>query len=241
MDMAGCKYIIATLFVCILGNINAQVTEGKIIFERKTNLEKKFDDARMAEMIKNNKTKIDNFEMFFNEQECVFKPIPSTEVDELSWATTKNTVYQNIETEERMSILDLMGNQVFVKDTMEVREWKITDSKRNIAGYECIKSIWQKDDSTRIYAWFAPAIVPSVGPEMFTGLPGAILGLATEDGGIIYFAKEVKAMNVPLTTFEYKVGKNDIYTVEGLRKDLMQRFGNQPWGARMINDLFRWF
>lgn len=241
MDMAGIKYCMIAVAITLMGASYAQVTEGKIIFERKTNLEKKFDDARMAEIIKNNKSKIDNFEMYFNEKESVFKPIPSTEVDELSWATTKNTVYQNIETEERMSILDLMGNQVFVKDTMETREWKITDSKRNIAGYECTKSIWQKDDSTRIYAWFAPAIVPSVGPEMFTGLPGAILGLATEDGGIIYFAKEVKAMNVPTTTFEYKVGKNDIYTVEGLRKDLLARFGTQPWGKRMINDLFRWF
>ncbi len=238
--MAGTKYLLIAFVTLILSSVNAQVTEGRIIFERKTNLEKKFDDSRMAEMIKNNKSKIDNFEMYFNEKESIFKPIESTEPDPISWATTRNTVYQNIETKNRMSILDLMGNLAYVKDTMDIRVWKVTDSKRNIAGYDCIKAIWQKDDSTRIYAWFAPAIVPSVGPEMFNGLPGAILGLATEDGGIIYFAKEVKAMNVPAAKFEYKTGK-DIYTVEGLRKYLMGQFGTQPWGKRMIDDLFRWF
>ncbi|MCX6292662.1 MAG: hypothetical protein NT126_13025 [Bacteroidetes bacterium] len=36
------------------------------------------------------------------------------------------------------------------------------------------------------------------GPESFVGLPGAILGLATEDGSVIYFAKNVEAVKQEL-------------------------------------------
>src|SRR5690606_33910871 len=160
------------------------------VFERKTNLLKRFDDPQFKDFLKDNKVKIDNFELLFNDTSCVFRPIPTETVDELAWATTKNTVYQNLNTEERISVLDLWGNTVYVRDSMKQREWKITESTRNIAGYDCRKAMWQKDDSTRIYAWYAIDLVPSIGPEMFSGLPGTILGLATEDGGIIYFAKE---------------------------------------------------
>lgn len=240
--MAGSK----TLFGCICAILlatgtHAQITSGKIVFERKTNLLKKFDDPQFKDFLKDNKTKVDMFELYFNDTSCVFKPQPTEVVDELAWTTTKNTVYQNLNTGERMSVMDLWGNQVYVKDSMGSRQWKITDSRRHIGKYECRKAVWEKDDSTRIYAWFSVDIVPPVGPEMFSGLPGAILGLATEDGGIIYFAKEVTIQEVDPKVLKYDSGKNDIYTVEQLREELTKRFAKQPWGQRAIADLFRWF
>ncbi len=239
--MAGIKQALVIVALLVVGNIQAQITEGRIVFERKTNLLKKFGDADFAEMFKENKTKIDKFEMLFNDSSCVFKPIESEEEDQLAWTTNKNTIYQNLKTTERMSVLDLWGNSVFVKDTVKSKNWQITESRRNIANYECRKAIWQKDDTTRIYAWFSVDVIPSVGPELFSGLPGTILGLATEDGGIIYFATEVKAQSVPAEKLAYKVGKNEIYTVEKIRKELEERFASQPWGKRALIDLFRWF
>jgi GLPGLI family protein len=239
--MVGIKHITAIIALLFISNGFTQITEGKIIFERKTNLLKKFNDSRMAEMLKDQKIKVDMFELYFNETNCAFKPIESAESDQFSWTTSKNTVHQNISTQERISIMDLYGNKVYVKDSITSKQWQITDSRRTIANYECRKAIWQKDDSTRIYAWFSTDIVPSVGPEMFAGLPGAILGLATEDGGIIYFAQEVIVMGVAPEKFEYQLGKNELYTVEKLRTELEARFANQPWGKRAIVDLFRWF
>lgn len=241
MVMGGIKRIVSVLAVMIVSYSNAQITEGRIVFERKTNMLKKFDDPQFAEMFKENKIKIDRFEFLFNDSMCVFKPIVEDIEDPFSWATNKNTVYQNLNTKERMSVLDLWGSSVFVQDSMSARQWKITDSRRTIANYECRKAIWQRDDSTRIYAWFSTEIVPSVGPELFSGLPGTILGLATEDGGIIYFATEVKAESIPIEKLTYKVGKNEIYSVEKIQDELTKRFASQPWGKRALADLFRWF
>ena len=92
---------------------------------------------------------------------------------------------------ERVSIYNLFGDRKTVKDEIVKRTWKITERKRNIAGYSCRRAIWSKNDSTRIYAWYTDQITSSTGPETFNGLPGTILGLATEDGGVVYFAKIV--------------------------------------------------
>ncbi len=240
--MAGIRILLAFLFLVGLGNATmAQITSGKIVFERKTNLVKRFDDPRMKRFInENNKIKVDVFTLYFNDTCSVFKPVVTDEKDETSWMTTKNTYYQNIKTKEQLSILALFGQDVYLLDSVPNRGWKITESKRMIGKYECRKAIYQKNDTTRIYAWFSVDIVPSVGPEGFSGLPGTILGLATEDGGIIYFAKSVEAMQPKKEELTYAVGKNKTYTMKEFRLKIEKDYGNTPWGKRMFDDLFRW-
>ena len=129
---------------------------------------------------------------------------------------------------------------MYVEDTVLQRKWKVTDSKRTIAGYSCRKVIWYKNDSTRIFAWYADAIVPPVGPESFGNLPGAILGLATEDGGVIYFAKNVDISKPSIADLTPQKSKNKIYSTTELRKKLEKDFGKNPWGKAMIREVFSW-
>jgi GLPGLI family protein len=231
-----------TILLLIIGlNAFSQVNAGKIIFERKTNLEKKFTDGRMKKMLgEGNKIRTELFELYFNDTCSIFKPILSDEADPLNWTTNKNTVYQNFNTNQKLSILGIWGQQIYVNDTNSSRNWKITENKRTIANYECYKAIWQKDDSTRIYAWFSIDLVPSVGPEGFNGLPGTILGLATEDGGIIYFAKSVETIAPKKEIFNIDLRKKDIYTMPELKAKIEKEFGNSPMGKRVFVDLFRW-
>lgn len=218
----------------------AQISSGRIVFERKTNLEKKFDDARMKEWLRGKKTKVDQFELLFNDSMSIFKPIITDELDKMSWATSKNTVVQNFATNEKMTELDLSGSKIYVTDTNKNREWKITESKRTIGTYKCRKAVFQKDDSTRIYAWYSIDIIPSVGPEGFWGLPGAILGLATEDGGIIYFAQDVELIEPKLEDFVLAGKKKKVFTPADLRIELEDKLAGSPWGKRMIDEVFRW-
>jgi GLPGLI family protein len=104
----------------------------------------------------------------------------------------------------------------------------------------CRKAIWEKNDSTRIYAWFSVDIVPSIGPEGFGGLPGAILGLATEDGGVIYFAKKVDTGQVSPKSLEYEK-TNKFSTIEELKFKLESRFSGKPWGKGIVEDIFKWY
>ena len=216
-----------------------QISSGKITYERKTNLYKKYKNDDVQEWLGNeNKNKVDVFELYFNDSMSVFKPQDSDIRDRMSWATTHNTVYQNLNSNKRLSIKDLWGEKFYVEDTLWKRQWKITDSKRNIAGYNCRKAIWQANDTTRIYAWYAEELMPSTGPETFNGLPGVILGMATEDGGEIYFAKTVEVGPQPLTTLAPAKVKGKVYQTAEIKAKMEKDFGKNAWGKEMIKNMF---
>ena len=217
----------------------AQIMNGKIVYERKTNLYKKFKDDDVRDWLKDeDKDKTDFFELYFNDSISIFMPQESDLKETMSWATSKNTVYQNFKKNYRLTVKEVWGDPLFVEDTLKTRKWKITESKRNICGYTCRKAIWQANDSTRIYAWYCDEIIPNVGPESFYGLPGAIMGISTEDGGVIYFAKSVEISNPDMSVLMPKKIKNKIYNSAELKVKLTKDFGKSSWGRAMIRDVF---
>jgi GLPGLI family protein len=236
------KYVLVLSFLVVLGgNAFAQITSGKIVYERRTNLYKKFKDEDVKDWLKEeDKNKVDVFELYFNDSMSVFKPQESDLAEKMSWATSKNIVYQNMNTNTRLSIKSIWGEQLYLQDTVYKRQWKITDNKRSISGYSCRKAIWKVNDSTSIYAWYTDDIVPTVGPESFCGLPGAILGLATEDGGVIYFAKSIEILKPDMIALQPKKTKNKIYSSAELKVKLQKDFGKYPWGKVMIKETFAW-
>ena len=134
----------------------------------------------------------------------------------------------------------MWGESIYVKDVLVKREWKVTERKRKIAGYECRRAIWVKNDSTKIYAWYTDAILPSCGPETFNGLPGTILGLATEDGGVVYFAKSVKEQYADINEMLPNTKKKDVLTEDELKAQLEKRSKSNPWMKNVINEIFAW-
>ncbi len=237
---AGIKLLITIILLPQL-LFGQYMESGRITFERRTNLEKRFKDQRMKRMItEENKIRNESFYLYFNDTASIFKPIPVDKTDDLSWMTTKNSYLQNLNTGTQLILLALFGQNLYIMDSLPVRQWKITDAKRTICGYECRKAIYEKNDTTRIYAWYTPALIPSVGPEGFSGLPGTILGLATEDGGIIYFAKKIEAIVPKQEDFKIDIGKSKTTTLNELKIKIEKEYGNTPWGKRMFDDLFRW-
>ncbi len=245
ISKAGIKSLLIGLIVLFYySTVQGQVSKGRIVFERKTNLKKRYgDNPRMKNFItEENKYRIENFELFFNDTTCVFRPIaddsPSGE-GFLKYLTTHNTVYQNIQSREKFIAMDLWGSTAYIKDSMDYRQWKMTESSRFIGGYKCRKAIWEMNDSTRIYAWYSVDVVPSIGPEGFEGLPGAILGMATEDGSVIYFAKEVKEMDPPAGVLSYDEKGKDVYSEEEMKSMLMERM--KQWvKPKDLEAMFQW-
>ncbi|MBK8846134.1 MAG: GLPGLI family protein [Bacteroidetes bacterium] len=232
-------YIVIVVLIALCQESHAQIRHGKIVYERKTNLYKKLKSDDAKDWLKeSDKIKIDVFELYFNDSITLFKQQESDLREYYAWATIKNMVYQNNNTGERLTIKKIWNEEFVLKDSLVRRDWKITDSKRNICGYNCRKAIWQANDSTRIYAWYCTEIELSIGPENFIGLPGAILGLATEDGGVIYFAKSVDQTNPSPENLQLKKTKAKVYKTNELKAKLEKEFGKDRWGKEMIENNF---
>jgi GLPGLI family protein len=187
-----------------------------------------------------NKIRIERFSLFFNDTASLFSYIVPDQEDKMSWATMKNTVAQDLKNDQKTVLMDFWGTPLLVVDSVSIRQWKITDKTRKIAGYECTRAIWQKDDTTRIYAWFTTDIFPTVGPETMTGLPGAILGLATEDGGVVYFATSVEVLVPTQEQITMQKKKSKEYTDEELYAELKSKLEGQPFGPRVLKEIFFW-
>ena len=234
------KNISVILLILNINVTSGQITHGVILYERKTNLLKKYKRPESRRWLRGEKVKIDRFNLHFSPEKSVFIPVESAVPSKADWATSKNTVLQNFDNNERVSIYNLFGDRKTVKDELVKRTWKITERKRTIAGYSCRRAIWSKNDSTRIYAWYTDQIIASTGPETFNGLPGTILGLATEDGGVVYFAKIVneKYQNMDEIISDIKIKKT--YTEKELKEELELKSKSNPWMGRIINYLFEW-
>ena len=234
------KYLITFIFLFNIQYSNGQITHGVILFERKTNLLKKYDSPESQRWLRGEKVKIDRFNLHFTPEKSIFLPLESAVPSKTDWATSKNTVVQDFEKEERICVYTLFGESKVVKDNIVERDWKITERKRNIAGYSCRRAIWNKNDSTRIYAWYTDQLVPSTCPETFNGLPGTILGLATEDGGVVYFAKLVqeKYQNVDELVSDIKI--KNFSTEKELKDELIKKSKSNPWMSKVVTYLFEW-
>ena len=232
------------MFFCIyfftLNTIQSQIKSGKITYERKTNLYKKFkNNGDVKEWLKEeDKNKLDVFELYFNDSLSVFKAQESDLVERMSWSTNKNSVYQNRITNKRLTIKTIWGERFLLDDSIRLSKWKITENKRNVCGYQCRKAILNVNDSTRLYAWFCSELDATIGPESLGGLPGVILGLATEDGGVIYFAKTVEIIKPTLEFLLPKKSKEKLYKTAELKAQITKDFGKEKWGKMMLYNQF---
>lgn len=241
MSKVGGKIILVLALIVSSQSYSQILMRGKITFERRTNLYKMFDDERMRKMIdEKNKIKVDNFALYFNDSVSLFSYVAPEGGDPMSWMTMKNTVYVNWKADRREVFYDFWGTSIILQDSTVDRQWKITEKTRMIAGYECTRAIWQKNDTTRIYAWFTTDIAPTVGPEVIGGLPGAVLGLATEDGGIVYFATSVEKVPPTEAQLERPKTKGKEYSPEALRAELIEKMKGEPYAQRVIDGIFFW-
>lgn len=229
--------VIPALILCI-NLCKAQITSAKITYERKTNLYKKFKDSQVKEWLQEeDKIKIDYFELFVNDTMSLFRPQESELREVRSWMTSKNTVYQFPKRNFRYTIKDMWGEELHLTDSLYKRQWHVTESTRKIAGYSCRKAVWRANDSTRIYAWFSYDLLPSSGPESFNGLPGTILGLATEDGGVVYFAKKVEILK-PEPAILQLPKKKKIRTTSDVKAQLTKDYGKEKWFKNVLTENF---
>lgn len=233
--------------ICLCGSVFAQMSQGVITYERTINLWKKYkyySDIKKW-FPEKDKYRKDVFELHFNDTVSVF--LPTIEEMNNSWTANCNTVTNYYNRNWTESKLYYGSDQILVQDSLIRHKWKITDKWRKIADYDCRQAVFQFDDTLRIYAWFTTAVQPSVGPESYWDLPGAILGLATEDGSITYFATKVESKPLDWINIKQRFNTKKARSREEVKTLLGDKLPNKEkdteyskYLKQAIRDVFLW-
>ena len=121
------RLLIVNIIFCFLlcGRMKSQISSAKITYERKTNLYKKFKEHDVEDWMKEeDKIKIDYFELLVLDTCSLFKPQESDLKETFSWATSKNTVYQNFNSRTRYVIKPMWGEELHLTDSLFNRKWQ---------------------------------------------------------------------------------------------------------------------
>jgi len=186
------KHFLITCFIFSSALLFAQtkfITSGKIEFERKTNVYRLYfsdmENNSFMEMIKKNtpQFKIDYFDLIFTEEKSLYRPGRDADVPKKSSffgssTATDNVVYKDLKNETSTSNKQVYESKFLLTDSLRRIDWKMLDETRTIAGFECRKAVGRICDSVVIVAFYTDEIIPSSGPESFSGLPGMILEIA---------------------------------------------------------------
>jgi GLPGLI family protein len=229
---------------------------GQITFEKRTNahaLTKKayanVRDQLTLQIIEQNMKNTpqfttEEFSLQFGEQKSVYRFVRKTSEEGYSIVpvmlgsnASERTNYFDFEQNLQVSQRTFRENPYLIKDLPMQIDWKITDETREIAGFLCRRANALIYDSVYVVAFYTDRILVEGGPEIYTGLPGMILGLALPHDHVTWFATKVEDKPVTIAPLAVpKKGKE--LTWEGMREEVLKAYGKNT-SEKVINNLIK--
>lgn len=120
------------------------------------------------------------------------------------------------------------GERRVYEEEWEKPQWEVTDSVKNILGYECFKAI-ASYRGRRWTAWFAPEIPVQDGPWKLCGLPGLILEAYDTRHEYSFTATGLRQNGIP------DVGYMAYDDKRGVTKQLRDKYFNDWWKYKNSN------
>lgn len=191
------RSFIYLLIFLIAHSVVAQdfLTKGTIEFEMKTNTRRLYSemvkgkDAQMSiRMGDGPEFQVIKKKLLFNGDKVLYL----ADEKESFWGSMSTLVFTDLKKGVSVFKGSMIIDDMVFEDSIKHIRWKIEDETRLIAGFKCRKAIGVIMDSVYVVAFYCPEIIPQGGPEMFSGLPGMILGLAIPRMYTTWFATKVQ-------------------------------------------------
>lgn len=103
---------------------------------------------------------------------------------------------------------NLPGEDVVYTVRMDDLTWTLTDSVKNILGYECQQAVADYH-GRRWIAWFAPEVPVQEGPWQLCGLSGLIFEAQSEGGEFSFEITSLEQESQPM--IEFQVNEQDLF------------------------------
>jgi GLPGLI family protein len=155
-------------------------------------------------------------ELIFNDQASYLKPAEMMEGDKLKLniaatiAEGLGEIYSDYTTLSTLTVDESLGERLLVSDSFARFDWQLTNEKRVINGYNCVKAVGtrnvRRDDSYKkgsVEAWFCPEIPIPTGPAGYGGLPG-----------LIFAVEESKAASYILTSINFDINPKELSKIK---------------------------
>ena len=125
-----------------------------------------------------------------------------------SWRKDAYSIHRDFEKNATRDLITMLGKTYLVEDTLVPQQWKIHNDLKEVAGHVCMNATWEDTlKKQKIVAWFAQDIPLSAGPERFCGLPGLILEVDVNNGGMIVSADRITMHRITKELEQSKKGK----------------------------------
>jgi len=200
------KYLFLLSIMTAAGVAHAQpsspIHQGTIHYERKIDVHRHLPDPQMRATVPQFQTAA--YDLSFNDSISVYKATPKDEAPDPFEASGGNRIvmrfggpgddgilYQNHASGRLLEEATLEEKKYLISDSVGDLSWKLSDETSSVLGHACKKATATSIRGLKLVAWYSEDITAPVGPEKFGGLPGAILRLDADSGGIAFTATRI--------------------------------------------------
>lgn len=191
--------IVGIFLLIVMAPAAAQdfIMRGKIEYEVKKNLARMMSEVNPESDYFSNSTKysVTYRDLIFTPEQFIYMATPK-KIGSSYGGYNESIVFTDLNKQQRIIKKRFLEDEYVFSDTVHTIKWKIENEMRTIAGWKCRKAIGRVYDSVYIVAFYCPEIIPQGGPEMISGLPGMILGLAIPRYYTTWFATRVEIIGV---------------------------------------------
>ncbi len=107
-----------------------------------------------------------------------------------------NKMYTNFADKKQIEQREFMTRMFLIEKDLGVSDWKLTGNEKTILGYTCQEATRDGKDSSKIVAWFTPAIPIPSGPAEYLNLPGLVLCVDLDNGRRTITATSIESVEV---------------------------------------------
>jgi GLPGLI family protein len=197
--------LLAGVLVAITTVLCFSQTEGVISYEMKIDMHRNIpkENEEMKAMIPQFRTV--KFELFYNPNESLYKPVEEEDDEEINdgngmqikMKMPQSEMYVRPSDDKMVELREFLDKKYLVSDTLKSKGWKIGDETKTILGFECRKATRTDEERKQtVVAWFTSKLRPSLGPDRFCSLPGAVLEVNINDGERVLIAKKMDARSL---------------------------------------------
>jgi GLPGLI family protein len=199
---------------------NAQQKQGRVLYERTTQMQMHFQDMGMEEQLLPRSHK-DKLEVLFGNNQSLRRSVTDETPEDFTQeeggmqlhtviADANDVTYIDFATGQLVTQCEFAAKNYIITDSIHKLNWKLTGETSTILGYPCQQAVAQRigkrniptmqdghmkkqevADTSTIMVWFTLSVPVPAGPEYEGQLPGLILGIDINNGRTVYKAVEV--------------------------------------------------